>query len=164
MQNHEVKNDSSSDSQMASDMNQQTSIVNKEAKKKKSVSMNIDENQVKIVNSQNDDDEVQQIKLGASSSSSLLSRDGNQLSNQNNSANITGRKRSKNALQNYDESVVKSPARKRQRNSNVNKNSNTCDTDNEYVNTGHLTYAQLQRFQHQEQVAFQNQMIEEGVH
>ena len=155
MQDHEDKNDLISSSQLMSGMDQQA------VDKQKSVRINVDENQMRIISPQNKDDNNQQIGIGMNNSSSLLSDDISQLSNQNNSANITGKKRSKISLQHNDESTFKSPSRKRQRNSN--RNDNTSDMGSAQVNSDHLSHEQLQQIQTEEQIAFQSQMIEEGI-
>ena len=142
MQESEANIESSADSQLISGMQHSLLRENVRAKKRKSIGVDEDNNLRSDTVSQNGDDN-QQIQSGNTN-----------LSSQNNSGDITGKKRS--TVIQTDDSVVTEPPKKKHRVSNSSSN-------NKDDNVNKLTVQQLQRIQEEEQVAFQSQMISEGI-
>ena len=135
MQDNDFKINSISDSQLTPDGNRRLSL---------------NEDRIQGTNQTDQNDENQKIK---STIDITHSRNG--------SDDITGKKRSKNSVQNEDESILSSPARKRQRIPKRNVQNSTNDDTS--MDTTRMTREQLQQIQTEEQIAFQNQMIEEGI-
>ena len=137
MQDDDRKDNSISESQLTPDGNRR-------------LSLNEDKIQGMNKNNQNEDDVNQQIKPKI-----------NIRSSQNGSDDITGKKRSKNSVENENESILSSPARKKQKISKMNAQNST--NENTSMSMTSLTHDQLQEIQTEEQIAFQNQMIQEGI-
>ena len=167
------KDDIKDEAEISGDKLSQEETPASSPKKKKSVT--IDENN-------NSNISISAFSFGSNQSPSLLGVENAVITeDQNNENDITGKKRS------IDENIDQTPPKKRQRMSNLNSNvnskkrslnnnnsnvsnlslnTNTNDNVDIDINTdtqNQMSYEQLQSIQNEAQIAFQNQMIEEGI-